>query len=295
MDHYLGKETVQNLFVFRFSNGIFEPVWNRRYIDHVQITVAETLGVEHRGAYYEESGAARDILQNHLLQLLALTAMEPPVEFSADAIRDEKAKVLHALEHGGLDRRVRGQYEGYRDEEGVAPGSTVETYVAVECFVDNWRWAGIPFYLRTGKRMAKRTTEVVLGFKGAPFLPFARTAVQEITANALVVRVQPNEGISLCFNAKVPEHGEMQIRSVEMSFDYEESFGEEGPDAYETLLVDAMEGDATLFPRADEVATQWAFVEPLLDVRDAPAPYPAGSWGPREADDLIAPRRWRNS
>jgi glucose-6-phosphate 1-dehydrogenase len=303
IDHYLGKETVQNLFVFRFSNGIFEPVWNRRYVDHVQITVAESIGVEHRGAYYEEAGTIRDILQNHLLQLLTLTAMEPPVEFGADAIRDEKAKVLHALEHGGPSGCVRGQYRrgrmgseevpGYREEPDVAPDSKVDTFVAVRCLVDNWRWAGVPFYLRTGKRMPKRVTEIVLGFKPAPFLPFSRTAIEEIRANQLVVRVQPNEGISICLNAKVPEPGDMRVRTVTMDFDYSEEFVEEAPDAYERLLLDALVGDATLFPRADEITKQWEFVQGLLEAGDEPKAYPAGTWGPPEADELIAPSRWR--
>jgi glucose-6-phosphate 1-dehydrogenase len=303
IDHYLGKETVQNLFVFRFANGIFEPVWNRRYVDHVQITVAETIGVEHRGAYYEEAGATRDMLQNHLLQLLTLTAMEPPVGFEADALRDEKVKVLHALEHGGQDGIVRGQYAtgvvegekvpGYREEEGVSKSSTTETFVALRCFVDNWRWAGVPFFLRTGKHLPKRVTEIAIAFKPAPFLPFAQTAVSSLEPNSLIIRVQPDEGITLRFGAKVPEPGEMRIRSVDMDFGYEESFSGDAPDAYERLLLDAMLGDATLFTRADEVARQWQFVEPLLDAKDPPSPYAAGTWGPPDAYELIYPRRWR--
>lgn len=304
IDHYLGKETVQNLFVFRFSNGIFEPVWNRRYVDHVQITVAESIGVEHRGAYYEEAGAIRDILQNHLLQLLALCAMEPPVDFEADALRDEKVKVLRAVQVSA-DHVVRGQYAGgvaegtgvpgYGEEPGVGPGSRTETYVALKAFVDNWRWAGVPFYLRTGKRLPRRATEIAVAFKPAPFLPFVHTAVESLEANLLVIRIQPNEGIALRFGAKVPEPGEMRIRNVEMDFDYEETFTQDAPDAYERLLLDAMLGDATLFMRRDEVEMQWEIVEPLLDAGVEPARYPAGSWGPAEANRLIErdQRRWR--
>jgi glucose-6-phosphate 1-dehydrogenase len=303
IDHYLGKETVQNLFVFRFANGIFEPVWNRRYVDHVQITVAESLGIEHRGGYYEESGATRDILQNHLLQLLSLTAMEPPVSFEADDIRGEKVKVLHALDYAGVGAFVRGQYTSgvvdgdkvpaYREEEGVSPNSETETFVAVKCMVDNWRWADVPWFLRTGKRLPRRVSEIAIHFKEAPFLPFEPSAVKGLEPNMIAIRIQPNEGISLRFGAKVPEPGEMRIRNVVMDFDYEESFGDEGADAYERLLLDAMLGDATLFTRADEVAMQWEFVEPLLHADEPPAPYPAGTWGPHQAYELIYPRRWR--
>jgi glucose-6-phosphate 1-dehydrogenase len=306
IDHYLGKETVQNLFVLRFANGIAEPVWNRRYIDNIQITVGETLGVEHRARYYEEAGAIRDMLVNHVLQLLALTAMEPPVDFAADAIRDEKVKVLKALEHGSVDI-VRGQYApgfmegqrvaGYREEEGVAQDSATETFVAVRCFVENWRWAGVPFYLRTGKRLAKRATELTVEFKQAPFLPFASSAVESLEPNRYVIKIQPEEGASLYINAKVPGPGQMRIRNVEMSFEYGEEFKHrETPDAYERLLLDAMLGDATLFTRTDEVIRQWQFVEPLLDDQRDPEPYAAGTWGPSSADRLLARdgRTWRD-
>jgi glucose-6-phosphate 1-dehydrogenase len=298
IDHYLGKETVQNLFVLRFANGIAEPVWNRRYIDNVQITVAETLGVEHRARYYEEAGAIRDMMANHLLQLLTLTAMEPPVDFEQDAIRDEKVKVLRALEHGGVDI-VRGQYRsgyvegqkepGYRDEEGVAPDSSTETYVAARCFVENWRWAGVPFYLRTGKRLPVRATEITVEFKQAPFLPFVSTAVDSLEPNRYVIKIQPQEGASLYVNAKVPGPGPMRIRNVEMRFDYGEEFKQaETPDAYLRLLLDAMLGDATLFTRSDEVVRQWEFVQPMLDDGRDPEPYAAGTWGPAAADRLLA-------
>jgi glucose-6-phosphate 1-dehydrogenase len=296
IDHYLGKETVQNLFVLRFANGIAEPVWNRRYIDSVQITVAESLGVEHRARYYEEAGATRDMLTNHLLQLLALVAMEPPVAFEADVIRDEKVKVLHALEHGSVES-VRGQYrEGvvdgrkvlaYRDEEDVDPESRTETFVALRCFVENWRWAGVPFYLRTGKRLKKRATEIVIQFKQAPFLPFTSTAVKRLEPNRYVIRIQPDEGAALMINAKVPGPGEMQIVNVPMTFDYDESFRVPAPEAYLRLLLDAMLGDATLFTRSDEVMRQWMFVQPHLDVFGDLERYPAGSWGPAGADELI--------
>ncbi|MHB8510572.1 MAG: glucose-6-phosphate dehydrogenase [Actinomycetota bacterium] len=291
IDHYLGKETVQNLFVFRFANGIFEPTWNRRYVDSVQITVAEELGVETRGSYYEEAGAVRDMLQNHLLQLLTLTAMEPPVEFSASAIRDEKVKVLHALLHGGIARSVRGQYVGYRNEPNVSRTSNTETFIGVELLADNWRWAGVPWYLRTGKKMPKRVTEIAIHFKRAPFLPFATTAVSTLNPNVLSLRIQPNEGIELCFGAKAP--GTMEVHNVVMSFDYEETFGEAPPESYERLLLDAMLGDATLFTREDEVSLQWQIVESLLDSRSEPYPYFEGKWGPHEADVIIEPRAWR--
>ena len=313
IDHYLGKETVQNILVFRFANGIFEPVWNRRYIDHVEITVAETLGVERRGGYYEHAGALRDMIPNHLLQLVSLTAMEPPISFAADAVRDEQAKVLHAIQpvqpEDVLTRAVRGQYaEGaidgqqvpaYRNEEFVDPHSSVETFVALKLQLDNWRWADVPFYIRTGKRLAKRATEIVIQFRRAPFVLFRDTPVDRLAPNLLVIHIQPDEGISLSFGAKVPG-AHVQLGDVKMDFRYADYFGRDPSTGYERLLYDCMIGDATLFQRADMVEAGWAVVEPVLDVWKAlPARafpnYAAGSWGPKEAEDLIRRdgRRWR--
>ena len=305
IDHYLGKETVQNILVFRFSSGIFEPIWNRRYVDHVQITVAETLGVETRAAYYEESGALRDMLQSHMLQLLALTAMEPPVAFDAGAVRDEKAKVLRGirpLTAEEVDRfAVRGQYaegiaEGaaapaYRDEPGVRPDSCTETYAAVRLMIENWRWADVPFYLRTGRRLPRRMTEIVLRFKQAPFPLFGRRAAGEVLPSLLTLRVQPDEGISLRFNAKQPGPA-VSIKPVTMDFSYATSFGVKTAEAYERLLLDCMLGDATLFARSDTMEASWSLVDPILDAWQARPPqgiplYPAGSWGPREAEELL--------
>jgi glucose-6-phosphate 1-dehydrogenase len=314
IDHYLGKETVQNILVFRFSNGIFEPIWNRRYVDHVQITVAETLGVEQRGGYYDQAGALRDMVPNHILQLVTLTAMEPPISFGADAVRDEQAKILHALQpHAPEDvrsRTVRGQYgEGvvdgsvvpsYRAEPNVRPDSNTETYVACKLAIDNWRWADVPFYIRTGKRLAKRVTEVAIQFRRAPFVLFRETSVGPLTPNLLVMHIQPDEGISLRFGAKVPGPI-LDLGAVNMDFRYTDYFGSEPSTGYERLLYDCMIGDATLFQRADMVEAGWAVVQPVLDVWTAlPARnfpnYPAGSWGPKEADDLMArdQRQWRN-
>jgi glucose-6-phosphate 1-dehydrogenase len=322
IDHYLGKETVRNLLVFRFANGIFEPLWNRRYVDHVQITVAEDVGVEGRGDFYEEAGASRDILQNHLLQLLTLVAMEPPIAFEADALRDEKVRVLRAIDPDWTDAKaranvVRAQYTGgwvgdkqvpgYREEEEVNPSSQVETFVALKLEVHNWRWADVPFYLRTGKRMARRATEVAIQFKLPPLTLFGgATAGPE--PNLLAMRIQPDEGIMLRFTAKVPELG-LEVRSVNMDFTYGTSFAREAPEAYETLLLDAMLGDASLFTRADEVEAAWGIVSPLIDIwREWDARneskgdddadlcfYEAGSWGPANADRLLAHdgRRWR--
>ena len=312
IDHYLGKETVQNILVLRFANGIFEPIWNRQYVDHVQITVAESIGIEERAEYYDHAGAMRDIVQNHLLQLMALVAMEPPSAFDDRAVRDEKVKVLRALRPippGEVAARtVRGQYgEGfiagdrvasYREEAGVAPDSKTETFVALRCFVDNWRWEGIPFYLRTGKRLPKRSTEIAIRFRIAPHRIFAQESLDGLDANELVLRIQPDEGISLTFGAKVPVQG-LRIRTVNMDFVYGASFLVDAPDAYETLILDALRGDATLFTRRDEVEQQWAFVDPILDAwaKGVPelSPYPAGSWGPAEADTLIERdgRIWR--
>ena len=311
IDHYLGKETVQNILVLRFANGIFEPIWSRQYVDHVQITVAESIGIEERAEYYDSAGAMRDIVQNHLLQLLALVAMEPPAAFDDRAVRDEKVKVLRALRPVGpgeaASRTVRGQYvagyiegaavPGYRDEQGIADDSRTETFVALKCFVDNWRWEGIPFYLRTGKRLPKRATEIAVRFRVAPHRIFNEEA-GGVEANELVLRIQPDEGISLTFGAKVPVQG-FRIRSVNMDFVYGAAFMVEAPDAYETLIVDAMRGDATLFTRRDEVDQQWSFVDPILASwsKDEPplSVYPAGSWGPEEAEELMRRdgRRWR--
>ena len=303
IDHYLGKETVQNVLALRFANVIFEPVWNRRYIDHVQITVAEEAGIGHRGSFYETAGALRDIVQNHVLQVLSLVAMEPPARMEAEAIRDEKVKVLHAvdiLDRAEVDAEVvRGQYAGYLEEEGVDPQSRVETFVAMRLMVDNWRWAGVPFYVRTGKRLAKRVTEVMMQFKPVPHLPFSNNLTRELTPNDLIVRIQPDEGITLQFGTKVPGP-EFRIRDAELDFSYHEEFDEEPPEAYERLLLDAMLGDPTLFIRSDEVRQAWRVVDPLLNEwGDGDTPlhvYGGGSWGPEASDQLLARdgRSWRN-
>jgi len=312
IDHYLGKETVQNLLVLRFANSIFEPIWTRQYVDHVQITAAESLGIEERAGYYDSVGAMRDIVQNHLLQLLALVGMEPPAAFDDRSVRDEKVKVLRALRQIAPDDvgalTVRGQYGpgfidgervvGYREEHGVAPNSQTETYVALKCFIDNWRWEGTPFYIRTGKRLPKRSTEIAIRFRVAPHRIFTREASEDLDANELVIRIQPDEGISLTFGAKVPVQG-LRIRSVNMDFGYGESFMVDAPDSYETLILDALRGDATLFTRRDEVEQQWSFVDPILagwhEGRQELASYAAGAWGPQQADALIARdgRSWR--
>lgn len=314
IDHYLGKETVQNLMVFRFGNGIFEPIWNRRYIDHVQITAAETVGVETRGGYYDTAGALRDMVPNHLFQLMTLTAMEPPVSFNANAVRDEQAKVLNAIQpltpEDVLSRTVRGQYgdgvgEGrrvtaYRAEANVPPDSGTESFVALKLTLDNWRWADVPFYLRTGKRLTNRATEIVIQFRRAPFMLFRKTMMGELTANQLVIRLQPSEGISLRFGAKIPGPV-MRQGTVEMDFCYADYFGSTPSTGYERLLYDCMIGDQTLFQRADMVEAGWNVVTPILDVWKALPPrnfpnYAAGSRGPKEADDLIERdgRAWRS-
>jgi glucose-6-phosphate 1-dehydrogenase len=305
IDHYLGKETVQNIMVFRFSNGIFEPIWNRRYIDHVQITVAETVGVEARGAYYETAGTMRDMVPNHIFQLISLMAMEPPVSFDADVVRDEQAKILKAIPpmtpEEVLTRTVRGQYgEGsagetkllpYRSEPDVSPSSKTETYVALKLFVDNWRWADVPFYIRTGKHMPKRVTEISIQFKRAPFLLFRQTSVEKLTPNRLVLMLQPDEGISLSFGAKIP--GPLvRMGNVKMDFHYKDYFGTTPSTGYERLLYDCMLGDATLFQRSDMVETAWSVVAPIQDVWEALPPrkfpnYAAGTWGPSEADEML--------
>lgn len=305
IDHYLGKETVQNILVFRFGNGIFEPIWNRSYIDSVQITAAEKVGVEKRGGYYEQAGALRDMVPNHLLQLVTLTAMEPPVSFKANAVRDEQVKVLHAIQCTPPDeaarRSVRGQYgagvidgesvPAYRSEPNVAPDSKVETFVALKLLIDNWRWADVPFYLRTGKRLAAHDTEIAITFKRAPFMLFRDTPVDQLTSNRLVLHIQPDEGVSLRFGAKVPGTI-LKLGAVDMEFNYEDYFGNVSSTGYERLLHDCMLGDATLFQRADQVEAGWAVVAPIQKAwASAPTPdfpnYEAGSWGPKEADELL--------
>ncbi len=294
IDHYLGKETVQNVLALRFANAIFEPIWNRRYVDHVQITVAEDIGVEHRGSFYETAGAMRDIVQNHVMQVMALMAMEPPVTIDAQGIRDEKVKALRAVPimtpADVAASVVRAQYLGYINEEGVAPDSQVETFVAMRLHIENWRWAGVPFYIRTGKRLAARATEVVLQFHEVPHLPFATSQASGLGPNLLVLRIQPDEGITLRFGAKVPGQ-EFNVRSVSMDFTYSEEFAEEPPDAYERLLLDAMLGDPTLFIRTDEVMQAWRIVQPILDAwerDDTPIPrYRPGTWGPAEAGGIL--------
>jgi glucose-6-phosphate 1-dehydrogenase len=313
IDHYLGKETVQNLMVFRFSNNIIEPLWNRNYVDHVQITAAETVGVEHRGGFYETAGALRDMVPNHLFQLLTMTAMEPPISFDADEVRNKQAEVLHAIQpldpEDVLTNTVRGQYgEGevdgekvpaYRSEPDVAPNSNTETFVALKLLIDNWRWAGVPFYLRTGKRLAKRATEIVIQFRRTPFVLFRNTTVKNLETNRLVIHIQPEEGISLSFGAKVPG-SIMKLGLVNMDFEYSNYFGIEHNTGYERLLRDCMVGDATLFQRADMVEAGWSVIQPIIDVWHAlPARgfpnYAAGSWGPDDMDELLRRdgRAWR--
>jgi glucose-6-phosphate 1-dehydrogenase len=312
IDHYLGKETVQNIMVFRFDNAIFEPIWNRRYIDHVQITNGETVGVERRGGYFDTAGTLRDMVPNHMMQLLSLTAMESPVSFHADAVRNEQAKVLHSIQpldsEDVLQRSVRGQYgagvlgdekvPAYRSEPGVAAESRTETFVALKLNIDNWRWAGVPFYLRTGKRLAKRHTEIAIQFKRTPFELF-RNAPQTLHTNTLVIQIQPVEGISLSFGAKVPG-ALLRVGSVNMSFEYSKYFGADANTGYEVLLYDCMIGDATLFQRADMVEAGWKVVDPVMDVWKALPPrkfpnYASGSWGPADADQLLQQdeREWR--
>ncbi len=313
IDHYLGKETVQNMMIFRFGNGIFEPIWNRRYIDHVQITVAETVGVELRGAYYEHSGALRDMVPNHLFQLVSGVAMEPPNSFAADAVRNEKAKVLQAIQPADPVARancsVRGQYgageigghpvPAYRSEPAVNPASATETFAAMKLTIDNWRWAGVPFYLRTGKRMAKHLSEVTIQFRQPPFVLFRDTPVEHLQANLLVVQIQPEEGIWLRIGAKVPGPI-VDIGDVKMSFTYGDYFGVTPSTGYETLIYDCMIGDSTLFQRADMVEAGWRVIDPLLKAWGSTAPadfpnYAAGSWGPEAADELLTRdgRHWR--
>jgi glucose-6-phosphate 1-dehydrogenase len=309
IDHYLGKETVQNILAFRFGNTIFEPLWNRNYIDHVQITAAESVGIEGRGGYFDTAGTLRDMVQSHMLQLVALTAMEPPVSFDAGAVHDEKVKVLRAIRPMSRDDvradAIRGQYGpgngmvGYRQEPRVSPDSTAETYVALRLKIDNWRWAGVPFFLRTGKRMPRRVTEIMIQFKQVPHPLFAQEASQNVEPNILTIRIQPDEGMNLKFAAKQPGQT-TQLRDVKMDFYYKEAFGMSPGDAYETLLIDAMRGDSTLFNRRDEVESAWALMMPILEYWEGSPPpafpnYAAGAWGPSAADELMARynRRWR--
>src|SRR5258705_2327412 len=311
IDHSLGKDTVQNVLVLRFGNGIFEPLWNRNYVDHVQITAAETLGVERRGGFYETAGALRDMIQSHVLQLTSLTAVEPPASFDATAVRNEKLKVLQSIRPYNLEMVaqsvVRGQYApgsvngakvaGYRDEPGVNPNSRTETFVAMRVLIDNWRWAGVPFYLRTGKRLAKRTTEIMIQFRCAPHIVFRE---REVEPNRLVLNIQPDEGISVSFGAKRPGT-EMSIGNVTMNFSYREAFGGASRSAYATLVNDCLRGDATLFDRGDSMEAAWSLVDPILDVwsaaRTGKVPtYPAGTWGPKESDQFLErdDRQWYN-
>jgi glucose-6-phosphate 1-dehydrogenase len=316
IDHYLGKETVQNILAFRFANSIIEPIWNRNYIDHVQITAAETLGIEHRGSYYEEAGCLRDMFQNHLLQLLALVAMEPPVRYDRQSVRDRKADVLRAIIPIRLQQldqvAVRGQYgpghvdgvaaPAYRTEQDVAPHSGTETFAALKLTIDNWRWAGVPFYLRSGKRLARKLTMLSIEFKRVPHLFFPPTSHDQIEPNVLTIRLQPDEGISLKLGAKAPGP-EMHIRQMQMDFSYADAFGEFPATAYETLLLDALQGDPTLFNRNDAVELSWQILQPVLENWQASRAtvsfpnYTAGAWGPSGADELLARdgRVWRNS
>ncbi len=313
IDHYLGKETVQNILVFRFGNSLFEPVWNRNYIDHVEITAAETVGVESRGGFYEETGALRDMVANHLLQLLALTAMEPPIAFDADSVREQKVQVFRSIRPMTVEevakRTVRGQYgtgrvggkeaPGYREEPDVRPNSVTETYVAVEFYVNNWRWAGVPFYIRTGKRLPLQVSEIRVHFKRTPQALFASTPYEQLGPNVITLRIQPDDGISIAFDVKRPGN-QMRALTVDANFSYETAFGSKGPPAYETLLLDSMRGDPTLFTRRDEVEAEWKIITPIEDAwKQLPPPafpnYAAGSDGPAEADGLIGGdhRGWR--
>jgi glucose-6-phosphate 1-dehydrogenase len=314
IDHYLGKETVQNILVLRFANEIFEPLWNQKYVDHIQITVAESLGVEGRGGYYEQAGALRDMVQNHMMQLLALVALEPPISLQSEDIRDEKVKVLRAIRPITTDQvaqfSVRGQYArgtvagkpvpGYREEKGVAPDSRTETFVALKLFIDNWRWADVPFYLRHGKRLPKQVAEIAIQFKAPPAVLFAADCATSLQPNVLVLRIQPDEGVAIRMNAKVPGTA-LNIQPVKMDFRYGGSFGERSPEAYERLLHDAIAGDSTLFIRCDEAERSWAIMDPILEAwyndpqTPGPFPYEAATWGPPEADTFIEKdgRQWR--
>ena len=293
IDHYLGKETVQNILAFRFANGMFEPIWNRRYIDHVQITVAERIGIEGRGAFYEQVGNIRDMVSTHLFQVMTFVAMEPPVSFEPDRLRDETVKALRATEIANPERVVRGQYKGYLDEPGVAADSTTETFSAMELDIDNWRWAGVPFYLRAGKALGDKLSEITLKFRKVPFNVFkGREEIGLPMRDHLTIRIQPNEGITIAVNAKQPGPG-MRLGRVAMEFDYAEDFaGSEISDAYERLILEAMRGDHSLFIRQDGVERAWEILQPILDDPPKVCVYEPGSWGPPEADALVAPRAW---
>jgi glucose-6-phosphate 1-dehydrogenase len=291
IDHYLGKETVQNILAFRFGNGMFEPIWNRRYIDNVQITVAEELGVEGRGAFYEQTGALRDMVQTHLLQMLTFVAMEPPVSFEPDRLRDEKVKVLRAMNACATSNVVFGQYVGYRDEPDVAPDSKTETFAALRVEIDSWRWAGVPFFLRTGKKLSRKLSEITLSFRDVPYNVFKGTEASPPGRDHLTFRVQPNEGITMDLNVKKPGPG-LELDRAEFDFDYERTFHTKLLDAYALLLLEAMEGDHTLFMREDNVERAWEVVMPIIENPPAPHPYEPGTWGPEAADALVMPRHW---
>jgi glucose-6-phosphate 1-dehydrogenase len=302
IDHYLGKETVQNILVFRFGNSLFERIWNRDAIDHVQITVAESIGIEGRGAFYEEVGALRDIIQNHVFQVLSLLTMEPPVSFDPEAIRNEKVKLFHAMQPLDPANVVRGQYTraqvgdeqapGYLEEAGVAGDSSTETFISLQLGIDNWRWANVPFFLRTGKRLPRRATEVLISFRDAPVRFFEGTDIRQLPPNRLTINIQPNEQIKFSFVAKEPGP-EINAKPVHMNFSYDDEFTAQPAPAYERLLLDAMAGDHTLFARGDGVERAWEVVQPIIDALPPVCPYPAGTWGPPEADELIAPRAWQ--